>query len=111
MTDPDMMLFAARRAAARDTTPDSIEDAVRKHIDGEAEPLPPTPDDPSLAPTDDEVFDGVPAGPITDVPTQPMRLPNDTIPNPFDEDDDWEDQETGVHAAPTGIHDPTFCMM
>lgn len=108
MTDPDMMMHAAR---VRASAPGSIEDAVRKHIDGEPEPLPPAPDDPSHAPTDDEVFDGVPAGEITDVPTQPMRLPSDAVPNPFDEEDDWENQETGVHAAPTGIHDPAFCMM
>ena len=100
MTDPDTIAaFNARRAAASDT----IENAVLDHLEK---------GDLSKPPTDDEVFDGVPKE-LPDVPTAPMRMPSDMFPNPFAEDDDWEDAETVVRKVPElrKPHDPTGCMM
>jgi len=116
MTDPDTIAaFNAIQREIDSKQPTPLEEAVIRHIEDEAEPLPPIPGDLSLPPTDDEVFDGVPKAPLADVPTAPMRLPQDTIPNPFvSDDDDWENEETGVYAVPTrvgGPDDPTGCMM
>lgn len=91
MTDPDTL--AARARIVRDTVPDSIEDAVRKHVDLR------------LPPTDTEVFDGV-----------PVALPEEItakIERANDNDDDWEDAETVVRKVPElrTPHDPTGCMM
>ncbi|HTK60664.1 MAG TPA: hypothetical protein VL283_05690 [Candidatus Baltobacteraceae bacterium] len=111
MTDPDTIAaFNASLAAASDP----MGDAVREHIE--------------QSPADD---DGIPKTSIEDVPTAPMRLPHDTIPNPFLGDEDWEqddDEPTVVrrtttldrvedlqnelgHQAWHRAFDPTGCMM
>ena len=99
MTDPDTLAaFNARLASA----PDTIENAVLDHLEK---------GDLSKPPTDDEVFDGVPKE-LPDVPTAPMRVPQDVIENPFAEDENWEDAETVVRKVPEfRPHDPSFCMM
>ena len=103
MTDPDTIAAFHAARAVRDTTSDTIEGAVLDHVEDRGSDRPPT---------DDEVFDGVPKE-IPDVPTAPMRVPSDVLPNPFAEDDDWEDAETVVRKVPElrKPHDPTGCMM
>lgn len=86
MTDPDTL--AASRRIVRDTTPDTIEDAVRKHIDL------------GLPPTDAEIFDGVPAALPTEI-TEKVERQNRN-------DDEWEDDEKTAVFVRT---DPTGCMM
>ncbi len=93
------------------TDPDTIASAVLRHIDAAEK----SDGIPQPAPTDGEVFDGVPEE-IPEVPTAPMRIPHDLIPNPFDSGDDWEqvdeDAETVVRQVPRlRPHDPTGCMM
>lgn len=103
MTDPDTIAAFNANRAASDTTPDSIEGAVRKHI---------------------EDADGIPKTPLADVPTAPMRIPHDTVPNPFVGDDEVdEDAVTVIRKVPefrkapeqtaevVRPYDPTHCMM
>jgi hypothetical protein len=103
MTDPDTIL-AHQNRIARDTTPDSIEDAVLEHIESEAGPLPPAADGLALPPTDGEVFDGVPTALPEEITEKVVRK--------NDNDDRWDDEITTVRAVvrirPT---DPTGCMM
>jgi len=91
MTDPDTF-YASRNI--RDTTPDSIEGAVQRHIDL------------ALPPTDAEVFDGVPTALPTEI-TEKVERKNEN-------DDDWENEVTAVRRVPAlriRPIDPTGCMM